>query len=110
MYGDVVRKARLARDLTQQELAAITGVGQANISAIEHGRRHPSAETFHRLLLGCGFELVAHAGPREIPVPVPDDDLGDVPADTLPPDLPMADRVRMVTAVLDLASSIVGNR
>lgn len=74
MYGSVVRRARSARGLTQVELAEVSGIAQANISAIENDRRHPSTETLHRLLLSCGFELVAVAGARTIPLPPPLDD------------------------------------
>ena len=66
MYGDVVRRARLDRGMTQGELAAASGVAQANISAIENGRRQPSAETLHRLFAACGYDLVAVAGDERI--------------------------------------------
>ena len=59
MYGTFVRAAREARNLTQHDLAATSGVAQSNISAIENGRRIPSADTLNRLLVACGFELAA---------------------------------------------------
>lgn len=107
MYGYVVRQARRSRDMTQTELAEITGIKQSNISAIEAGRRQPSAATLHQLLLGCGYELVAVAGQRVIPVPASEDDLsGDVP--TVPP--PAAsdeERARQLRALLGLAEAAV---
>jgi transcriptional regulator with XRE-family HTH domain len=109
VYGTVIRQAREHRGLTQSQLARISGVEQPNISAIENGRRAPESETFHRLLLGCGFELVAAAGQRVLPVLPPDDAelVADVPA---PADLPMETRVRILTAALDAAEAIVRSR
>jgi len=104
-----VRRARVERGLTQVQLAEISGVEQANISAIENGRRAPSAETLHRLLLACGFDLLAEAGARTFAIPAPDDAelVGEVPE---PVEVPMATRVRMLTAALDAAEAIVRSR
>jgi transcriptional regulator with XRE-family HTH domain len=100
MYGDVVRKAREARGLTQTQLAEISGVEQSNISAIEHGRRQPTAATLHRLLLACGFEVLAVAGDLVVPFPAsPDDIAGNAQTD---PPTPRndAERNRMLMAAL----------
>lgn len=114
MYGSFVRAVREARQLTQRELADISGVRQSNISAIENGRRVPSADTLNRLLVACGFELTATAGtrtlycglpragwfPDEDRVPrSPDDPAEEAP--TLAPGASMDERVRVITAVLD---------
>lgn len=113
MYGGFVRAVRLARNMTQKELADVSGVRQSNISAIESGRRVPSAETLNRLLVACGFELAAVSGNRTIYCPLarvgwfPDEDVcarlpGDPPDEppALRPDATMDDRVDVVTAVL----------
>ena len=127
MYGSVVRRARTARGLTQVELAEVSGVAQANISAIENDRRHPSTETLHRLLMSCGFELVAVAGARTIPLPPPLDDgdphiLGDLLwADRDPDDpqefadptaraLTSEQRAEVVRAVLGASEAIIRSR
>ena len=127
MYGSVVRRARAARGLTQVELSEVSGIAQANISAIENDRRHPSTETLHRLLLSCGFELVAVAGSRTIPLPPPLDDgdphvLGDLLwADPDPDDpqeltepaartLTTEQRAEMLRGVLDVSEAIVRSR
>ncbi len=108
MYGNTVRRARAERGLTQVQLAEISGVGQSNISAIENGRRAPTAETLHRLLQACGFALLAAAGGRTFAIPAPDDaELDEVPE---PVDLPMATRVRMLAAALDAAEAILRSR
>ncbi len=116
MYGPVVRRARSSRGLTQSQLATISGIEQANISAIENDRRAPSAETLHRLLAGCGYELLAAAGSRLLAFPPPAFD-PEGPTDeppkeplTITPDTPMAVRVRAINAVLDLAETIVRSR
>lgn len=100
-------------------LAEVTGVEQANISAIETGRRQPSAETLHRLLEGCGFELVAVAGERAIPVasstvdglfvPRDVDDPADAPS-LIDRNTPIEQRARLLVAALDASEAIVRSR
>lgn len=108
MYGTFVRAIRGARGLTQHELAEVSGIAQTNISAIENGRRTPSADTLNRLVVACGFELSATAGDRTIYCDLPADlwsrRLPDDPPDerpTLAADAPADDRAEVVTAVLD---------
>jgi transcriptional regulator with XRE-family HTH domain len=115
MYGAVIRRARTSRGLTQAQLAAVSGVEQSNISAIENDRRVPTVETLLRLLASCGYELMAVAGKRVIAFPPVDagpEDLlgGPEEAPTITPDTPMAVRVRAINAVLDLAETIVRSR
>ncbi len=115
MYGAVVQRARTSRGMTQQQLAAISGIEQSNISAIENDRRVPTVETLHRLLASCGYELMAVAGKRVIDFPPfdtgPEDLLGgpdEAPAIT--PDTPMAVRVQAINAALDLSEAVVRSR
>ena len=127
MYGSVIRRARAERGLTQVELAAVSGIAQANISAIENDRRQPTAETLHRLLTSCGFELVAMAGTREIPLPPPlDDDAPHVLGDLLWADRDAGDpqelasradreltseqRAEVLRGVLDVSEAIIRSR
>ena len=119
MYGSLLLEARRSRGLTQVELAEVSGVEQANISAIERGHRVPSVSTFHRLLHACGYELTASAGPRTIPCPPPPgnqvvDDLlaatvGREPA-VVTSSTPIATRVQVLNGVLDVAEAIVRAR
>lgn len=44
-----VREERLRRGWSQNHLAALTRIGQADISAIENGRRYPGAGWRRRL-------------------------------------------------------------
>jgi transcriptional regulator with XRE-family HTH domain len=108
VYGSFVRAVREARGLTQHDLARVSGIAQTNISAIENGRRVPSADTLNRLLVACGFELSATAGSQTIYCDLPSDlwsrRLPDDPPDERPSiaaDAPADDRAEVVTAVLD---------
>lgn len=58
--GASVLKQRLAAGLTQQQLAAASGVDQADISRIERGQANPTAETLEALAspLGVTLDLV----------------------------------------------------
>lgn len=118
MYGAFVRTVREARAMTQRQLAEISGIRQSNISAIENGRRAPSADTLNRLLVACGFELTATAGdlaffcplPRagwfpdeDVPPRTPDDPSDEEPA--LPAGASMDERVAVITAVLEAADT-----
>jgi transcriptional regulator with XRE-family HTH domain len=118
VYGDFVRQARQARGLTQAELAKISGVRQSNVSAIESGRRIPSADTLNRLLVACGFELTATAGNRTIYCSLPrvgwfpDEDVParspDDPPDqdrAIPPSASPEDRARAIAAVLGVSDA-----
>lgn len=44
-------------DLTQQELAEVTGITQADISRLENGTANPSLRTLKRLASGMGMRL-----------------------------------------------------
>lgn len=118
-FGSFVEAVRRSRGLTQRQLAEISGIEQSNISAIENGRRVPTAATLHRLLYACGFELTATAGERVIACPPPAgdplvDDLFAVDAidesPTVTPDTPLRERVRVLTAVLEASEAAMRGR
>ncbi len=48
---------RVQLHLTQKELAAKTGITQADISRIEKGKRNPSLQTVNRLARELGMQL-----------------------------------------------------
>ena len=57
---DVIRalvEARISQNLTQKELAARTGIDQADISKMENGSRNPSLNLLKRLADGMGMVL-----------------------------------------------------
>ena len=116
MYGSFIRSIRRARGLSQRQLAAIAGVPQPNISAIERDRRMPSADSLNRLVVACGFELAAVAGEKVVHCPLPE--VGWFPDEGLPgpepgdpgdeapvvgSDTPIDERLRVITAVLEAA-------
>jgi len=49
--------ARTAAGLTQKDLAARTGIAQADISRLENGNANPSLRTLQRLAEGMGMKL-----------------------------------------------------
>jgi len=94
--------------MTQTQLAAVSGIAQANISAIEADRRQPSAATLHQLLTACGYQLVADGGATTIRVPVvPEDQEGDVPRGDVLPARTEAERNRQLVGALELAEALV---
>lgn len=57
---DVIRamvEARIAKNLTQKELAERTGINQADISKLENGTRNPSINLLKRLADGMDMVL-----------------------------------------------------
>ena len=57
---DIIRELIQARNslhITQTELAARTGITQADISRIENGTRNPSLNMIKKLARGLGMEL-----------------------------------------------------
>ena len=62
--GEAIRRARLARHLTQEELADLTGLSSQSICRIERGRsRKPRKNTLALMAKHLGEHLV---GPREV--------------------------------------------
>jgi len=57
-FGQVLRKARMEKDLSQQDLAYTCGLGRAFISLLERGMRAPSLRTFLILAHSMGVSAV----------------------------------------------------
>ena len=57
VLGEAVRKARLARGMTQADLAAATGTSQSAIARLELGGGNPRLETLARVADALGVEL-----------------------------------------------------
>ena len=103
--------------MTQAQLSAITGISQPNLSAYENDRRSPTLDVLNRIVVACGYQLMADSGRSQIsfPLPVvgwfPDEDLPPrLPSDPLdqPPPRPPGptDRGQLVYEVLQLADAI----
>lgn len=65
---DVIRAivdARISQNLTQKELAELTGINQADISKLENGTRNPSLKLLQRLADGMGMALRIEFVPKQ---------------------------------------------
>lgn len=65
---DVIRaivEARTSQNMTQTELAARTGINQADISKLENGTRNPSVNLLKRLADGLGMSLKIEFIPKK---------------------------------------------
>ena len=66
---DVIRAmidARIEQNLTQKELAARTGIVQADISKLENGTRNPSLKLLKKLASGLGMQLKIEFVPMQV--------------------------------------------
>ena len=66
---DVIRAmidARIEQNLTQKELAARTGLDQADISKLENGTRNPSLKLLKKLASGLGMQLKIEFVPMQV--------------------------------------------
>ena len=57
-------EGREERDLTQKQLAEVTGITQADISRLENGTGNPSLRTLKRLADGLGMTLKVEFVPQ----------------------------------------------
>ncbi|AXE39592.1 helix-turn-helix domain-containing protein [Acidipropionibacterium virtanenii] len=55
--GQLLMRARRDRQMTQPDLAEMTGIQQAEISRIETGRANPTVDTLTRLTQALGTRL-----------------------------------------------------
>lgn len=64
---DIIRamiQARKEQNITQKELADITGINQADISKLENGNRNPTLNMLKKLADGLGFTLRLEFEPK----------------------------------------------
>ncbi|MFN0281211.1 MAG: helix-turn-helix domain-containing protein [Kineosporiaceae bacterium] len=59
VWPNVVLRARCYARLSQLELARRAGTSRPTLSAYEHGRKAPTADTLERLLAAAGFRIAA---------------------------------------------------
>lgn len=60
--GRMLAQARRKRRLSQSELSRASGIQQAEISKIEHGRGNPTLATLERLTQPLGLRLALTSG------------------------------------------------
>jgi len=65
--ADLIREARLRAQLSQHELAALSGRDRAVIARWEQAVVAPSVETLIELVRACGFDLPLELVPLEAP-------------------------------------------
>ncbi len=58
-FGDRIRRLRLARRWSQQELSLRSGISTPHISSIERGKRYPSLDYALRMAAALGVPLTA---------------------------------------------------
>ncbi|MGA0601507.1 helix-turn-helix domain-containing protein [Caulobacter sp. KR2-114] len=66
LVGDNVRRARIAKGWTQEQLAAASGFSQQYLSGLESGRRNPTIVTIYEVAMALGvsyLELLTPAQP-----------------------------------------------
>lgn len=72
LVGQNVRRIRLAKGLTQEAFAALSGFSQQYLSDLERGRRNPTVVTLYELATALGVkhsELIAPDGPSRPETP-----------------------------------------
>ena len=55
--GRRIAEARLARDLTQKQVAKIAGIDQVDVSSIERGAANPTLNTLSALVSAVGMAI-----------------------------------------------------
>ena len=86
MYGAFLKQIRTSQQLTQGQLADTCGISQPNLSAYENDRRLPTLDVLNRIVVACGYQLVADGGSSQVRLPLPR--VGWFPFEDLPPRLP----------------------
>ena len=56
-FGEKVRKLRLARNLSQEELAFKAGVHRTYLGSIERGERNPSLKNIAAIARALGIDI-----------------------------------------------------
>lgn len=55
--GEILRLIRTSKELTIKQISEETGINPSTISRIETDRRHPSIETYFKLLDALGADI-----------------------------------------------------
>lgn len=63
--GRIIQKRRVARSLTQEDLAAVIGVSPRTMAFYEAGLREPPIETLIRIAHACDLPLSAFISPLD---------------------------------------------
>lgn len=55
MFGNLIKQARLAAEMTQEDLAARASLTREYVSLLERNKRSPTIEVFIRLVRAVGL-------------------------------------------------------
>ena len=64
IVGTVIAEFRKHKNLSQEVLSGLADIGRTHLSAIEHGERKPTLETFYRIC--CALDTSMESVIREI--------------------------------------------
>lgn len=53
--GTVIRQFRERKNLSQELVSGLAGIGRTHLSAIERGERKPTLETFYKISYALGI-------------------------------------------------------
>ena len=56
LVGRVIQRFREAKNLSQEVVSGLAGIGRTHLSAIERGERKPTLETFYRISYALGVK------------------------------------------------------
>ena len=62
--GEIIRKKRSEKQLSQEVLSGLAGIARSHLSMIETGDKHPNLETFWRI--SCALGIKPHQLLKEI--------------------------------------------
>lgn len=57
IVGDTISEIRKRKDISQDVLSGLAGIGRTHLSAIERGERKPTLETLYRLSLAFDMKM-----------------------------------------------------
>ena len=57
VMGNVIRKLRIQRGLSQEVLSGLSGVARSHLAMIESGKKNPSVDTLWKIAGGLGMRL-----------------------------------------------------
>jgi len=55
--GNTIAQFRQEKGISQEVLSGLAGIGRSHLSAIEHGQRKPTLETFYRLCMAMDIKM-----------------------------------------------------
>ena len=57
IVGEAIAEARREKNLSQEVLSGLAGIGRTHLSAIERGERKPTLETLYRIAAALDIKM-----------------------------------------------------